>query len=557
LKAGHLEAIKRYPSALSARQWSLLLTGFAILLWAYSLVQTKLKLDGYGLVHSYPVTFFISLGILTIASAILWVSKEKSGKLLFLQLLFLIISLWLTPLLIGGIGNSQPSLGGTVGEYGYSEYIARIGHFSPEISWRLNWPGIYTLSAEIIQISGKIEPYTILSVFPFISHIIFLVPIFLLFKNTLSSFGHNYHWAAIWVFYVGIWDSGGFLHTQTLANFFIFSILALFTVGLIAETISRNIIFYLSYIVLIAGLTITHLFTSIFALIISAAFWITKMLKNPAIIIFSAIVIAGWMIYGTMAFFGSRFSLFIEQAFRLDTIFGNSISGRLKGMPVHQTVIQIRLIITIFFVVIGVIGFFVARKNKISSDSIMFTIAGSALVLLVILGAAYGFEAPQRTLIFLMVPIAYYVVRFLTSKMGAIVITIALIMILPLNVISHYGNQASDYLSPSTIQAVYYFRDHTIGGCVVANNSFGAVNNIENYQFYSFENMLTEQNPLSKIPEYPVRYIVFTTQEQSLFSLIYNKPNYDPMMRLTLNNMTSYNLVYENPDVTMYFYLNK
>ena len=69
------------------RQISVLLTIVALVLWSCGIIQAKLDIGFFGLIHSFPIIFFISLGILTIASAILWVSKENHGKLLFFQLL--------------------------------------------------------------------------------------------------------------------------------------------------------------------------------------------------------------------------------------------------------------------------------------------------------------------------------------------------------------------------------------------------------------------------------------------------------------------------------------
>ena len=94
----------------SVKQMSILLTIIALALWCYSITAAKLNIGFYGLIHSFPISFFIALGILTIASAILWTSKKNHQKLLFFQLLFLITALWVTPALIGSppISNTSP-----------------------------------------------------------------------------------------------------------------------------------------------------------------------------------------------------------------------------------------------------------------------------------------------------------------------------------------------------------------------------------------------------------------------------------------------------------------
>ena len=64
---------------------SILFTIVALLLWSHSILYAKLEIGYFGLIRGLPVTFFIALAFLAVASAILWVSKEKHGKLLCLR----------------------------------------------------------------------------------------------------------------------------------------------------------------------------------------------------------------------------------------------------------------------------------------------------------------------------------------------------------------------------------------------------------------------------------------------------------------------------------------
>ena len=92
----------------------------------------------FGTSH-FNISFFIALGILTIASAILWTSNENHHKLLFFQLLFLVTALWLTPALIG----SHPFLGHAYKNLGLVSGIVEQGKvFS---MWYLAWPGAHVL----------------------------------------------------------------------------------------------------------------------------------------------------------------------------------------------------------------------------------------------------------------------------------------------------------------------------------------------------------------------------------------------------------------------------
>ena len=75
--------IKAIRETWSVKRVSILLTIIAFILWSYSTLQAKLNIGSLGLITSFPVTFFIALGFLAIASAVLWLSKEKHEGLLF------------------------------------------------------------------------------------------------------------------------------------------------------------------------------------------------------------------------------------------------------------------------------------------------------------------------------------------------------------------------------------------------------------------------------------------------------------------------------------------
>src|SRR4030067_133963 len=80
---------------------SLGLTIAAVAAWALSTVQSRFTIGFYGLIHSYPISYFVSLGLLTIASSVLWIARESHPRLLCLQLCLFIVMIWLTPILIG------------------------------------------------------------------------------------------------------------------------------------------------------------------------------------------------------------------------------------------------------------------------------------------------------------------------------------------------------------------------------------------------------------------------------------------------------------------------
>lgn len=188
-----MDSIKQVTSHWSAKQISILLTIIALILWSYSITQAKLNIGFYGLIHSFPVTFFVALGILTIASAILWVSKGSHQKLLLLQLLLLITALWLGPLLIG----SSPEPHEIYRNFELTNSIAQRGRLLDY--GYLSWPGAFILFS-IVNKLGSINFEPVLNIFPFFMQLLYLLPLYVFLRNVLGKARVNYCWAGLWFF---------------------------------------------------------------------------------------------------------------------------------------------------------------------------------------------------------------------------------------------------------------------------------------------------------------------------------------------------------------------
>jgi hypothetical protein len=243
---------------LSVRQVSILLTIIALLLWSYSITQAKLDISKYGLLQGFPITFFVALGILTIASIILWNSRESHGKLLLLQFCFLAVSLLLAHLIVEG---AQPNYSDLFSHLGTTEHIIREGFTSPNQFWLLNWPGSYILQSVALIVSGKtIEDFaSFIPWLPIIWQFMWFFPLFVFFKNTIGKAHPNYYWAAMWVFCIGNWVGQQNNTAAPLGMFFILSILAILSNSTIWKQNTASFGYKFAAILILAAATVTHL----------------------------------------------------------------------------------------------------------------------------------------------------------------------------------------------------------------------------------------------------------------------------------------------------------
>ncbi|MBA7631198.1 hypothetical protein ES703_38726 [subsurface metagenome] len=240
----------------SVKQMSILLTIIALALWCYSITAAKLNIGFYGLIHSFPISFFIALGILTIASAILWTSKKNHQKLLFFQLLFLITALWVTPALIG----SPPFLSTAYRNLGLVSGIVEQGKVFD--TWYLAWPGAHLLFA-IVSKLGAINLEPIVDIFPIFMQLLCLVPLYVFLRNVLGEAKVNYCWAGLWLFSLANWVGQEYFSPQAIAFFLTLILLALITSPSLWKEQSRSLSFLLAGSFIIAAIVTTHFLTAL------------------------------------------------------------------------------------------------------------------------------------------------------------------------------------------------------------------------------------------------------------------------------------------------------
>ncbi len=284
------------------KQISILLTITALGLWSQSVLAARFEVGHLGLISGLPGTFFIAFGLLALASAILWMSEEKHGKLLGLQLVLLVAALWLVPLITGG---SPAFLNHGYRNLGFVDYIARNGDFGS--IWYLNWPGAFIVPAMLVKV-GTVNFEPILAITPLFLNLLYLLPLYLFLKNTLGEGRSNYVWAGCWLFSLAQWTGQDyFSSSQGAAFFLLLTLLALITSPPIWQRGFNALSLRLMIVVVFAALVTTHLLTSLAALSILAGFSVVRWDKRMALVLLACLVLlAAWSLTETKGFAQNR-----------------------------------------------------------------------------------------------------------------------------------------------------------------------------------------------------------------------------------------------------------
>ena len=527
---------------------SILLTILGVTLWSLSIIQAELNIGFYGLIHSFPITFFIALFILTIASFILWRSPQNHGTLLCFQLCCLITMLWLTPVLIG---SNSVFMDMTYSFYfSYIDYIDQFGHLNPASLWYHNWPGMCIFQSMFVNITG-ISNLDIIAFFgTFLIQFLVLLPLYLFFKYAIGR--NNCHWAALWIFYLGNWIGQIYVSPQGMAFFLLMLLIAvLIKAGLVKEgnvTVAER----LKAIIVMASLTITHILTSIAGFLSIAALWITRKSKLISILILAAVFIIAWTVYGASTQFEYQLPIFLDRAFRLDTLFTSFFTGsNTTTNPSHTSINTFRISFSALFCAIGLGGVIISRKFEEKADTTILTLAIVAIFMT--FTGLYTFELIMRTYMFVLVPIGYFGVKLLNTRITSGILCLMLLVSLPLHVVSHYGNAVRDTVPRGEIAYWHFIQDNTQGGYLIGGlrpreYSYAGYYKIDFQQLEWNNSLFTSEYIQNNRPQ----YINVGKYEQSQQEFINDTIQVVPEARARLEESTNYNLIYVNQDVDLY-----
>ncbi|MBN2099410.1 MAG: hypothetical protein JW753_07425 [Dehalococcoidia bacterium] len=539
-----------------AKRISVLLTVLALVLWSYSIVQAQFKVGFFGLVSSFPACFFIAVGVLTLASAVLWTSRENHWKLLLLQLCFLIVAIWLAPVVVRG---AQPFSYDAYGDMGFVEYITREGHLNPNDLWQHNWPIAWIFWASGIEASGTtVEGLTALIPWiPFLWQSVMILPLFLLFRNTVGRVNPNYSWAAMWVFYLANWFETQNTGAQAFGFFFVIGALSILTLIATRNNKVKSFGHKTFAVVLLAVSAPAHLLGSLIAAAVVAGMTVTRRLRSPNLAILAAVFIVAWSLFGAAAYFEWRLPTLVEQGFRLDVATESGILSPLSGNASHAAVAVVRLAFSAMFLALAALGAFLGwrlRDNRYA-DVTVLSIVFACLAVAILVGAGYRHELYQRVFTFLLPAIAYFTVKLLHYTPTRAIMVIALVAAVPLVFICRYGNQEIDRLSTDYLSSATFFHEETTAGWVVADLPIGRMKNFEQYRYsVQLDDLGFEDNTLIRTEEMghdPV-YVCLTAHDRAMYEFMLDNPTLVDTVQTSLDSATNCDLIYASPDASIY-----
>ncbi len=542
---------------------ALLLTLVAAVDLIASLAVSTLRLDGFGLAGSVPISYSLGLVCLPVASALLWSRRKSSTVLIVAGLVVFVLVVWLTPYVLEGTPRFRTSYL----TWGYVDPILRGDGLMPARFVYHNWPIFPMLIAGIASVSGA-SALTIMGWFPAIAMLAYLGvlgALLWLVARPIRDRMPNAWAAGLWLLVVFDWTGQDYFSPQALA----YVLFLAWTLLMAHVVINRGGRLTAAQMLVAIGLyvlvVLTHVLTAMNILGALVALSVFGLVRRPSLVVTYALIFIGWQAYGATPFFSFYGTQIQSALLAADDFLQRNLANRIAGSPDHETVAAIRVVAAV--VVFGLGGVAVARLGLPRSWPIEVRFAVSILIAIAVLApiSVYGGEMLIRVLLFSLPLLAIIVVRTLDARLIQVAALASLAVFAPLQLVTHYGNELYDYVSPGEVAGFEYVAERLAPANVYGG--FPAAG-FENSASLDWRNALqaAATQPLaltqydqpqnrSWLHKYWPVYVAVSRGDAAAAELFYDDPTFVSRVLARLSSDRNFTLVFRDPDISIYRWL--
>lgn len=532
---------------------SLILTISGVGLWAWSITQASLRFGFYGSISSYPVTYFVALGLVALSSFILWGRDRSDGRLLCLQLILFITMLKVTPLILG----SNPLFAEHVyRDFANGEYIAQFGHLNPAdpALWYHNWPGAYLLQAVFIKLCGASNPDVFAYGGEYLISLLILAPLFAIMKHTISQV--NLRWAACWIFATGYCFFALYYNPQGIAFFILLTLIAFLSSTPMWSKTRDSIGTSIGVLILLIGLSITHLLTSIYAFFALVTFEIINKRREFTLALFAGATIALWTSYGAINQIALSLPGFMQRAFDIERWFAilqsSAASPEAQASIVATSLIKMGFVG--FFGLLGITGLLLSLRSKNGINRLMaaLLIAAGLTLLPTFYDKTGGVE---RAYLFGMIAACYFSVELLKHTPSRIIVCLLMMCCIPVRIIAYDGYLGiTQYLPKGEVSYYHFLHDYTTPAVVTGGTPFL----FPGYENMTLQNIVWQGDSMevpgdnAMLPQ--MVHIGATDEVNYRLGADYYDPELVASTQSMLQDSADFSLIYANPALELYFH---
>jgi len=533
---------------------SVFLLILSVLSWAVSIQTLHLNIGDYGLITSFNVAYWLSLGLLLASFATLLIFRREIGWLLAAQVVFLVVALYLTPFLMEG----TPRLVTNFPQYADADYVISHGHLNAAVVDYHSWPGYSLIISQLVLLTKMQSPLLMMGLLPFVIKLLGLLPLYLLSRHLTR----NDVLATVitcWIYNLGFWVTQDYLSPQVIALFLLLLVSAVFTlVDKDAKSVDKN-----SYTVVLIlaffAVVITHALTSIAVLAMAIVLFLFRRLERIQLALLLSTIFLAWSVYGAASEFRFNLPGLWSEAFRLDQILGTVVSQGFAGTATRRLVSYGRVVFSGAVALLAIIGAFLTWRSKTwrheDSDAAAFAIGG-----ILVFPLSYGSELLHRMYIYALAPLSFFGSKLANyGRVATFATALVFLIFLPSHILVRYGSELLTHTRMPELGLQEFYFEHTEQGYVIGGGSYLTFYEPDLYaQTTILENQWDEKTGsiywgglASGSKEL---YFCVTYYEKLAYSRFTAIPDLVDKMTGFADTSPKYNLAYVNQEATLYNY---
>jgi hypothetical protein len=461
--------------------------------------------------------------------------------------------------------------------FGYVDPVLRGVGLLPDRFIYHNWPLFPVALANLVRATG-ISPLWLMAVFPIVMMLAYLVPLAAILRTMAihgaptggASEGVASHarvaWpAGLWLFVVFDWTSQDYFSPQAVAYLLFLIWLAVLVHVVIRRGGELSPGTTIALLGLFSLIVLTHVLTSLEVLGVLAALTVARLLRRPTMVVTCGLIFIVWQLNMAGPFFGFYADRLHESLLDINDFIRINVESRITGSSQHAQIVQLRVLVSGTVFALAGLAVLVRLLGTGRSRDVVFGIAFLFGIAFVAPASVYGGEMLIRVLLFSLPLLAALAVAAFGARVYRVVLVVAIAVMAPVHILTHYGNELHDYVSPGEIAGFEF-----VSSSLPPANIFGGypAGNFQNTALLDARNSYIGRGVLPSSLEdfldptlhhawdhddWPT-YVLLSRGDAAAMELFQDRPGFISHVKSVLDRDPTFRVVFANPDVTIYLW---
>jgi hypothetical protein len=436
-----------------------------LLAWTIWMVIDRVSYGSLGIYDSLSMLYYLADALIMMA-IIFFVVGNRVGWLCYLSVIILFASLYSLPWLIEG----TPFFSATFRVLGYENFINDIGVYNQVALPYMNWPGIMLVGA-FLKNFFAVDSIAILYIYPIIAKslqilLAYYIILFMTKDRRAAIIG-------VTLFIVFDWTPYYLFLAPSLGLIFFLAIVLILCIRQTSD--SRGPAWVLMLILLMGGLIITHLLSTVLVLGIISSMYILEYFplskfraKSKDTVTIGSLVLffvmfISYSVFVNNVYLTRSLPAYLSSIGDLFRVFGTAGDVG-SGSSSYSEVIFFKFLFSAIIGLVLLAAFLYAWKKtgRIKEFDVLFpfVVIFMGAVIPIVIFSLYSFESITRSFAYI-VPFVALVAVYNYKKKAFIAIIIIVMLVSPaLFIMSAYGNMDKDFVSREEINGTNFFYDH-------------------------------------------------------------------------------------------------